>query len=63
MGLRALEYLEAGKAAPEDWVAEQKKALDAMEKPNAEVVLAAVRPVRMLLNAVSRTGNKISKRG
>lgn len=63
IGLRALEYLEAGKAAPEDWVAEQMKALDAMEKPNAEVVLAAVRPVRMLLNAVSITGNKISKRG
>jgi hypothetical protein len=34
-----------------------------MEKPNAEVVLAAVRPLRMLLNAVSRTGNKISRRG
>jgi hexosaminidase len=63
MGLRALEYLEAGKAAPEDWVAGQMKALDAMEKPNAEVVLAAVRPVRMLLHAVSRTGNKLLKRG
>jgi hexosaminidase len=63
IGLRALEYLEAGQAAPEEWVDGQKKALDAMEKPNAEVVLAAVRPVRMLLNAVSRTGNKISKRG
>jgi hexosaminidase len=63
MGLRALEYLEAAQTAPEEWVAEQKKALDAMEKPNAEVVLAAVRPVRLLLNAVSRTGNKISKRG
>jgi len=55
IGLRALDYLKAGKPAPESWISEQKQALDAMEKPSAEVVLAAVRPVRILLDQLERT--------
>jgi len=50
IGLRALEYLEKKGAPPEDWLAKQRAALEAMSKPQAEVVLAAVRPVKILLN-------------
>jgi hexosaminidase len=53
IGLRALEYLKTGTAAPEGWVTRQLQVLDEIQKPNAEVVLAAVRPVRLLLEAVS----------
>jgi hexosaminidase len=56
VGLRALEYLKAGTAAPGDWVSRQLHVLDEIQKPNAEVKLAAVRPVRLLLEAVSRNG-------
>ncbi|HTB16393.1 MAG TPA: family 20 glycosylhydrolase [Bryobacteraceae bacterium] len=53
IGLRALEYLKAGKTAPEGWVAQQMQVLKEIERPNAEVVLAGVRPVRLLVEGVS----------
>ena len=52
IGLQALEYAESGKPAPRQWIAEQKQLLDRMEKPNAEVKLAAVRTVRSLLGSL-----------
>ncbi|SPE41965.1 Beta-N-acetylhexosaminidase [Candidatus Sulfopaludibacter sp. SbA3] len=55
IGLRALAFLESGKAVPEKWIAEQERALDAMAAPQAaqaEVTLAAVRPVRRLLGTL-----------
>ena len=54
IGLKALQFLESGERPPVDWKAEQERALNRMEKPSAEVVLAAVRPVRALVNAVSQ---------
>jgi hypothetical protein len=54
IGLETLQYLESGKRAPTNWVAEQKQELDKMEQPKAEVVLAAVRPVRALLEGISQ---------
>jgi hexosaminidase len=54
IGLEALDYLRNGKAAPERWIAAQTKELEAMSKPQAEVVLAAVRPVRLLVEASGR---------
>jgi hexosaminidase len=51
IGLKALNYLALPEAAPADWVAQQNAALDAMYKPVAETILAAVRPVRVLVNA------------
>jgi hexosaminidase len=53
IGLRALQYLESGEPAPENWLADQKLALSQMEEPRAEVRLAAVRPVKALLDALS----------
>ena len=52
IGLRALQYLESGETAPAKWLTEQKLALSQMEQPRAEVVLAAVRPVKALLEAI-----------
>ena len=65
IGLRALEYLADGKSAAPDWAPQQLRVIEGMEKPVAEVQLAATRPVRILLNAVSRkhspAANKVNK--
>lgn len=53
LGLRSLEYLKTGEAPSEHWTAEQLTALEEMEKPSAEVRLAAVRPVRILLGEIA----------
>jgi hexosaminidase len=52
IGLHALSFLESGKAAPDKWIAERQHELDAMSKPEAEVALAAIRPVRLLLETL-----------
>ena len=57
IGLRALEFLSSGKSADPDWAAQQLQALDAMEKPVAEVRLAAIGPVRILLHALAGSGS------
>ncbi|HEV2687188.1 MAG TPA: family 20 glycosylhydrolase [Bryobacteraceae bacterium] len=61
VGLRALQYLESGERAPTEWVAAEKQELDRMEKPGAEVSLAAVRPVRTLLDALSKPSISIDQ--
>jgi hexosaminidase len=62
MGLRSLEYLRSPQAAPQSWIDQQLAALGEMEKPEAEVNLAAVRPIRILVEATARRrpngGNK-----
>jgi len=54
IGLVALRYLESGKA-PAHWASEQKQVLDRISKPQAEVSLAAVRPVKILVDAIGKT--------
>ena len=54
IGLEALEVLRGGKTAGRDWIAARRHTLDELGKPMAEVSLAAVRPVRILLDAISR---------
>jgi hexosaminidase len=54
IGLRALDYLEQHRAPPQGWVAGQTQELDRLEAPIAEVRIAAGRPVRLLLAALSR---------
>jgi hexosaminidase len=56
IGLRMLQYIESKAAPPAEWVAQQNQALDAMEQPVAEVILAAVRPVRTLVNVPAGAG-------
>jgi hexosaminidase len=54
MGLQVLDYLETGKAAPADWLAEQAKTVARLQKPSDEVMLAACRPVKVLLDELAR---------
>ena len=54
MGIEILDYWGAGKPAPADWMAAQSKELARMERPNAEVLLAAVRPVKILLDGLAK---------
>jgi hexosaminidase len=54
IGLESLDYLESGKTAPENWIAQKKQVLAGMDRPSAEVRLAAVRPVRLLIEAASK---------
>ena len=49
VGLEALDYAEKGKPAPAGWLEERGRQLDGIEAPVAEVKLAAVRAVRLLL--------------
>ena len=53
IGLEALSYVESRRPAPSGWVRAQTEALDRLAKPDAEVILAAVRPVRTLLNKIA----------
>jgi hypothetical protein len=53
-----LTYLESGRPAPKTWLSAQAKELDRMLKPRDEVVLAAARPVKLLLDRLSRQGRK-----
>jgi hexosaminidase len=54
MGARILDYLSSRKPAPKSWVAAQTRELARMQKPGAEVLLAAVRPVKILLDELAR---------
>ncbi len=58
IGFEALQYWETDQTAPADWVAQQNQALDQMQQPVAEAILAAVRPVRLLLIAVRSRENR-----
>ncbi len=57
-GLRILTYLESSQPAPGDWLSEQAQELARMIRPRNEVVLAAVRPVKLLLDELARRGRK-----
>jgi hexosaminidase len=54
IGLGALNYLETQEVASADVMAKQNAALDNVYQPVAECILAAVRPVRILVNAAAK---------
>jgi hypothetical protein len=58
IGLGALDILAGGKAASPDWAPEQLRSIEGMEKSIAEVRLVAIRPVQILLNAISSNGSR-----
>jgi hexosaminidase len=49
IGLRALDYLEKRETPSASWITERTRELDRLNHPVAEVRLAAIRPVRLLL--------------
>jgi hexosaminidase len=50
-GLQALDYLQSGKAAPQDWVASQNDLLTRAAKPRTELLLMIVPSIRKLIEA------------
>jgi hexosaminidase len=63
MGLQALDYLARGGPAPSAWLARQNAELARIapeimgaRRPNGEVVLAAARPVKTLIDALASRG-------
>ena len=54
MGIQVLDYWGSGKPAPSEWLAAQSKELARMQRPNAEVLLAATRPVKILLEHLAK---------
>jgi hexosaminidase len=54
IGLRALEFLHSGQLASPEWVSQQIATVQEIEKPSSEVILAAARPVRMLVEAAGQ---------
>ncbi|MFY9726516.1 MAG: family 20 glycosylhydrolase [Bryobacteraceae bacterium] len=55
LGLRLLDVVGAGQPAPSDWLATQDAELKRMLEPDADLRLAAVRPVKILLDAAAGT--------
>jgi hypothetical protein len=54
LGLRLLDLVVQGQAAPPDWLAAQDAELKRMLEPDADLRLAAVRPVRILFDRAAR---------
>ncbi len=52
-GLEALDYLDSGKPAPQAWVTEKTAVLDRAWKPQAELLLMVVPPVRKLVESAA----------
>jgi hexosaminidase len=54
MGRQILDYWSGDKPVPADWLAAQTRELMRMQRPNAEVLLAGTRPVKILLEALGK---------
>jgi hexosaminidase len=59
IGTEALAYLKGGVLPPDGWVASRSRDLDLCGRPKAETKLAAVRPVRLLLEALAASGKSV----
>lgn len=55
-GLRALDYIKEGTTPPAAWTAAQNQEIARMLNGNVEVVLAAARPLKILIDVLSRGG-------
>ena len=55
-GLKALDYIKDGTTPPAAWVTAQNQEIARMLKPNVEVILAAARPLKILIDGLSRGG-------
>lgn len=63
-GLGALDHLEKGRKAPNPWLIRQRQILERVALPHAELTIAAVDPVRMLIEAAGtelRRGGSIRR--
>ncbi len=53
-GLEALDYLDAGKPAPANWVEEQRALLESAAKPRAELLIMIVPSIRKLVDVAAK---------
>ena len=53
-GLHILDSLETSQPLPDDWMANETREIARLQRPSAEVLLAAVRPVKILFDELSR---------
>jgi hexosaminidase len=53
-GLRILDGLETGTPLPDDWMANEAREIVRLQRPSAEVLLAGVRPVKILFDEMAR---------
>lgn len=58
IGLQALKFIESGQTPSEIWITEQRRKVDEIEKPRKELVIAAARPVRILLETASHAATR-----
>jgi hypothetical protein len=54
IGLRALEFIRSGQPAPQEWISQQLDTIKKIDKPVDEVIPAAARPVRMLVESAGQ---------
>jgi hexosaminidase len=54
IAVEAMSLLQSGRQPTDGWLEASRQSLDQYEKPKAETRLAAVRPVRLLLDAFTR---------
>jgi hypothetical protein len=52
-GLQALDYLDRGERAPEDWKSEQLGMLEKIKKPSSQLELAVLPGVQKLVEAAA----------
>jgi hypothetical protein len=56
LGLQLLDIVVQNQPAPPDWLAAQDAEMKRMLEPDADLRLAAVRPIRILLDRAARDG-------
>jgi hexosaminidase len=61
IGLEGLRYFQSGERTPAGWIESQTQLLDDLQKPAAEVFLAAVKPVRALLKTLGERERTLSQ--
>jgi hypothetical protein len=61
LGLEAIDSLQSGRPASQDWIAKRKSELNRCAQPRAELVIAAARPVGLLLEAIELRTHGASK--
>jgi hexosaminidase len=57
-GLRMLDCLAGGRAAPAGWLARQNTEMARMQKPAVDALMAAARPVKLLADALARRAKR-----
>jgi hexosaminidase len=58
MGLQALDYIDKGQTAPQDWVTQQLAAIKQMDGKKADLLLMAGPPVQKLVDASANPATK-----